>query len=99
MDSQTKQIQTKRTFEAFRERPKTMMEVSIETGIIRPNICRYISKWEKQGKIVLVKEDTCPITKHKAGFYSTDPTYFPDIDPEPELFDIPEPKHAGVYSR
>lgn len=85
MKQSTKEAQTKRTFEAFHGDPKTMMQVSVETGILRPNICRYVAQFEKHGKIVKVREDRCPITKHTAGFYSTDPKYFPD-ETEPELF-------------
>jgi len=85
MDKQTKQKQTRRTFEAFRERPKTMLEVATETGILRGNICRYVATFEKHNKITIVKEGPCPISKHKAKFYSTDPKYFPR-ETQPELF-------------
>jgi hypothetical protein len=30
-------------YQFFKERPKTMLQVSIETGILRANICRYIA--------------------------------------------------------
>jgi len=52
--------------------PKTMAMVEHETGIMRPNICRYVGTLKKDGKIRLIKTDTCPITKCKAGFYQTD---------------------------
>lgn len=63
--------QTKRVYKAFSERPKTMLEVATETNILRANLCRYIAKWKKQNRIELVKFGICPITKHRAGFYST----------------------------
>jgi|SRR5690554_842832 len=63
--------QKKRVYKAFSERPKTMLMVSVETGILRANICRYKAKWQKQNKIKLVKFGICPITKHRAGFYYT----------------------------
>ena len=85
MDSATKKAQTEKTFKAFRERPKTMMEVSTETGILRSNICRYVAHFKKRKKIVEVKKDRCPVTKHEATFFSTDPEYFP-IETQPELF-------------
>ena len=85
MDKSTKQKQTKRTFEAFREEPKTMLQVAKETGILRGNICRYVDAFRKHGKIVEVKQDKCPISKHKASFYSTDPKYFQE-ETQPELF-------------
>ncbi len=55
---------------AFRK-PKTMLEVSFETGILRSNICRFISKWQEQGKIVRVGSGICPVSKHGAGFYTS----------------------------
>ena len=56
-DSQTlPQLQTVRL--CFSTRPKTMLEVSAETGIRRANVCRY---------------GLCPISKYRAGFYTTDP--------------------------
>ena len=61
--------QMDRTFAAFCEQPKTMLQVSIETEIYRANITRYIAKWRKQGLIKLVKVGLCPISKHRAGFY------------------------------
>lgn len=63
--------QKKRVYKSFSERPKTMLEVAIETNILRANICRFIAKWKKQNKIELVKFGICPITKHRAGFYYT----------------------------
>ena len=57
--------------------PKTMAMVEHETGIMRPNICRYVAFLKKNGKIRLIKTDTCPITKCKAGFYQTSPAVDP----------------------
>ena len=34
-------------------------------------ICRYVAKMRKENSIVLVKRGICPITKFRAGFYST----------------------------
>lgn len=97
MKDSTQKAQTKKVFEAFREKPRTMLEVAELTGILRGNICRYVDKFEKHGKIVKVKQGTCPVSHHSAGFYSTDPKYFPD-ETQPELFPTPEPKSAGAYS-
>jgi hypothetical protein len=56
---------------SFSEGAKTMLQVSFETGILRANICRFVSKQRKQDRIQLVKVGLCPITKCRAGFYST----------------------------
>lgn len=85
MDNATFQNQLKRTYKAFKKAPKTMKMVSVETGIDRPNICRYVAYLEKRKAIAVVKKARCLITKHTAKYYSTDPEYFPPVT-EPELF-------------
>lgn len=65
------QIQTQRVFESFSVRPKTMLMVSIETGILRANICRYVAKMEKQGKIQRFKQGLCETSKYHAWYFST----------------------------
>lgn len=75
------QAQMKRVFAALYEQPKTMLMVSIETGILRANICRYVAEWEKENRICIVRKGICPITKHLAGFYSTNPDLFPIVEP------------------
>lgn len=63
--------QMTKVFKAFSSHPKTMLMVSIETGILRANICRYVAHWEKQNQIRLVRKGLCPISKNQAGFYTT----------------------------
>lgn len=73
------QAQMKRVFASFKQHPKTMLSVSVETGILRANICRYVAEWKKENKIELVKIGICPISKHRAGFYTTNQELFPLI--------------------
>lgn len=80
-----KPAQMERVFTALQKQPKTMLMVSFETGILRANICRYVAKWEKQNCIRLVQKNFCPISKHRAGFYTTNPEQFPDVS-QLELF-------------
>jgi hypothetical protein len=94
MKNSTKKVQTRKTFEAFGKEPKTMLQVAKETGILRGNICRYVASFRKLGKIVQVKQGTCPISKHSAAFFSTDPKYFPK-ETQPELF--PPTTKSRVY--
>ncbi|MDR3266302.1 MAG: hypothetical protein LBT24_01880 [Tannerella sp.] len=68
--------QCKIVYQSFMERPKTMLQVSIETGILRANICRYVEKMEKEGQIQIVRKGLCPLTHCRAGFYSTDKALF-----------------------
>ena len=71
--------QEKRVFEAFKGTPSTMLMVSVKTGILRGNICRFIAKWKRQNKIWKVRTGVCPISKNpKVGFYTTDPDKVPN---------------------
>jgi hypothetical protein len=65
-----------RVFEAFRRKPSTMLMVAAETGILRANICRYVARWQKQGSIHLVRKGLCKVSKHRAGYYTTDAGLF-----------------------
>jgi hypothetical protein len=73
------EAQMQKVFAAFYKQPKTMLMVSIETGILRANICRYVAQWKKDNRIRIVRKGICPITKHRAGFYTTNPELFPVI--------------------
>ena len=73
------QAQMQRVFAAFLRHPKTMLAVSIETDILRANICRYVAKWRKENRICIVRKGICPISKHRAGFYTTNPELFTAI--------------------
>lgn len=70
------EVQMKRVFAAFKRKPSTMLMVSIETEILRANICRYVAKWQKQGSIHLLKQGFCKVSKHRAGYYTTDTNLF-----------------------
>ena len=65
------QTQKKQVFAAFRKQPKTMLMVATETNILRANICRYVSEMRKTNSIRFVEIGICPISKHRAGFFTT----------------------------
>lgn len=78
--------QMKIVFNAFYERPKTMLMVSIETGILRANICRYVAEWRKSNKVATTKKNLCEISKHRAGFLTTNSKLFPKKSNQSKLF-------------
>jgi hypothetical protein len=51
--------------------PSTMLQASCVLGILRANICRYVAQLQREGKIKLTHKGICPISKHRAGYYST----------------------------
>lgn len=71
---------------SLKERPKTMLQVSIESGILRANICRRVADLRKSGSVQVVRKGPCPYTRAKAGFYTTDPALFVNSNLEPTLF-------------
>ena len=75
------QAQMQKVFAALYRQPKTMLMASIETGILRANICRYVAEWGKENRICIVRKGICPISKHRAGFYTTNPELFPIVEP------------------
>ncbi|KAA6335655.1 hypothetical protein EZS27_016128 [termite gut metagenome] len=75
-------------YESFLEKPKTMFQVEIETGIPRPYICWYVRNMRKGESIQVVKKGCCPISKWDGvGFYSTDTALFNKLNVQLNLFD------------
>lgn len=72
--------QKTKVFNAFSTQPKTMLMVSVETGVLRANICRYVADWREQNKIQEVRKGLCRITKHRAGYLTTNPTLFNNVN-------------------
>lgn len=74
------QAQMKRVYLSFHKQPKTMLMVSVETGILRANICRYVAKWQKLNCIEIVRKGICPISKSTGvQFLTTNPELFKSI--------------------
>jgi hypothetical protein len=70
------QSQRVRVFTSLYNSPKTMLMVSHETGVERANICRIVAQLRRGNKIKILYRDLCKITKHRAGFYTTDKALF-----------------------
>lgn len=79
-----KHFEAQRTtlFKAFHKQPKTMLMVSIETGIRQSNICRRVAELRKQNRIKIVRKGICPISKSTGvQFLTTNPDLFPIVKP------------------
>lgn len=61
-------------YNTFFLRPMTMREAEEISGIRRDKITWYVRMMGE--KIQLVKTDKCPITRHMAGWYTTNETYW-----------------------
>ena len=76
------------TYQSFKEHPKTMLQVSIETGILRANICRYVKIMRESNEMQILKLGRCPISKRSGvQFLTTDKGLFNSQVKEPSLFD------------
>ena len=71
--------------EFLKDKIATQTEVAVALNIYRPNLCRRKRTLEKAGELAVVKKGICPITKHKAGFITTNKELFPKTN-QLELF-------------
>lgn len=70
--------QLQRVYRALIVKPMTMKEIDVCTGVMRENICRYISTLMEQNKIAIIKQRKCTITGFsRVNEYTADPDLFP----------------------
>jgi hypothetical protein len=70
--------QLQRVYHALKERPMTMKETDVYTGVMRENICRYIDTLLEQGKIAILRKRKCTITGYpNVNEYTSNPALFP----------------------
>lgn len=74
-------------YESLKEYPKTMFQVEKETGVVRPNICRFVAMMEDAGIIQLHHKADCPISGCRAGYYTTDEKLFITSPQQLSLFE------------
>ncbi|MDR0940119.1 MAG: hypothetical protein LBN29_12390 [Mediterranea sp.] len=67
-------------FHKLMENPQTMLEVSMVTGILRANICRYIASMVNAGVAQMIYKGNDRFTHHLAGHYTTDKALFKKLD-------------------
>jgi hypothetical protein len=71
-----RKAQKKRTLEALIKEPATSLMLSVKLNILRSNLTRYLRKFEKQKKVVVLKQAPCEISGHNAKYYSANPIHF-----------------------
>lgn len=79
MDPVKKSRRKRKIWDALQGKPKTMMQLSVETHVMRSSICPIINAWRDQGFVFFTGRDVCPITKHKADFYTANKEIFLEI--------------------
>ena len=70
--------QLQKVYNALKEKPMTMKETDIYTGVMRENICRYIDELFEQGKIAILRKRKCTVTGYPyVNEYTSNPHLFP----------------------
>ena len=70
--------QLEAVYKAFQEKPMTMKEADVYTGVMRENICRYVDTLLEHGKIAVLKQRRCTITGYPTvNEYTGNPALFP----------------------
>lgn len=52
----------KKIYNALKQKPMTMKEAFVYSGVVRENICRHTSTLRQENKIVVTKKRKCSIT-------------------------------------
>ena len=83
---QGKVSELKAVYKAFFEKPRTMKEVTIVTGIVRESICWYCKELRESSRLFFLRKRRCTITKELVNEYTTNPDLVED-DNQLDLFD------------
>jgi len=83
-DTQLK-AQLRRVYDALKEKPMTMKEADVYTGVMRENICRYVSELMESGLIAIRTKRRCSVTGHSN---VNEYTGNPDLFPKSNQFDL-----------
>jgi hypothetical protein len=81
-------VQLVKVYNAFKDKPMTMLEADYYTGIMRSNICWHIEYLKEQGIIALIQKRKCSVTGFEAGEYTTNPNLFPKPNQAQLKFDF-----------
>lgn len=63
-------LQKQTVLKYFREHTTTMYKYEKDTGVSRPNICRFIAELELNNQITRLPKAVCPISGHKAYYFT-----------------------------
>lgn len=78
--------QLERYYFSLKDKPLTMLEASVQTGIMRENLCRYTATLRKAGLIAGLKKRQCSISKMQATEWTSDVELFPSFN-QTTIFD------------
>jgi hypothetical protein len=64
MQDTKSKAQLVKVYNSLMVKPMTLKETSIYTGIMRSNICRYLSTLREQNKVAVIRKRKCSITSY-----------------------------------
>lgn len=74
--------QLRRVVSVLSQKPKTLRMVEVETGIKVKSICWRIFDLRRDDNVKTAFKDVCPISKRRnVNFYTTNKSFFPDVEP------------------
>lgn len=79
--------QLEAVYNAFYQKPLTMKEVFIQTGVLREFVCWYCRELRLSGKLFFVKKRRCTITGQYVKEFTTNATFLPEFPKQLTLFD------------
>jgi len=83
--SQGKYTQLKLVYDAFYDKPRTMKEVFVLTGVLREFVCWHCRALREENRLFFIRKRRCTITGENVNEYTSDPSKAP-VDNQLNLF-------------
>jgi len=83
---QDKNTQLQAVYKALYERPCTMKEVFVKTGVLREFVCWYCRELRLAGRLYLLKKRKCSITGEVVKEFTTNEKFVPEFPKQLKLF-------------
>jgi hypothetical protein len=84
--NQGEYTQIKVVFKAFYEKPRTMKEVFIHTGILREFVCWHCRELRLSGHLHFLKKRKCTITGEWVKEFTTNEKFIPEFPKQLKMF-------------
>ena len=81
-----KYTQLEAVYKAFYEKPLTMKEVFVQTGVLREFICWYCRELRQTGQLYFIRKRKCTITGRIVKEFTTNEKFVPEFPKQLTLF-------------
>jgi len=78
--------QLKAVYNAFFEKPRTMKEVFVCTGVVREFVCWYCRELRLSGRLFFIKKRKCSITGEWVKEFTTNEKFVPEFPKQLKMF-------------